>query len=342
LARHIREEAKDFVAFKLELLAREAGDDPVLRSEMIHSIIESIAAIPDGIQQGVYLKLAANELSMSEDLLQLELNKIQRQRILDQQKAEKREAFRQRQGLASGASSAAPINLQVPADWDENQSISFEPGKAIEPDALLAHRNVLEADLIRLVLLYSSESIQIESTVEEGESENESIDKASEDLTSVSFAEFASHHFEGLEMEFKHEACASIWAIYEAALDSDALPNLDTFLKHEDPQLQSFVADAMIEKDKVSDRWGEVHQIYPAREIDQLKKALMDTLHHLKLNDNRSESRDLQVKMEGLEEAIANGEEAALVGLKELLERRKSLDLQKTKIASYFGVAILP
>jgi predicted RNase H-like HicB family nuclease len=46
--------------------------------------------------------------------------------------------------------------------------------------------------------------------------------------------------------------------------------------------------------------------------------------------------------MEGLEEAIANGEEAALVGLKELLERRKSLDLQKTKIASYFGVAILP
>jgi len=62
----------------------------------------------------------------------------------------------------------------------------------------------------------------------------------------------------------------------------------------------------------------------------------------LKLNDNRSESRDLQVKMEGLEEAIANGEEAALVGLKELLERRKSLDLQKTKIASYFGVAILP
>jgi len=85
---------------------------------MIHSIIESIAAIPDGIQQGVYLKLAANELSMSEDLLQLELNKIQRQRILDQQKAEKREAFRQRQGLASGASSAPPVNLQVPADWE--------------------------------------------------------------------------------------------------------------------------------------------------------------------------------------------------------------------------------
>ncbi|MDB4694183.1 DNA primase [Flavobacteriales bacterium] len=341
LVRHIREEAKDFVAFKLELLAREAGDDPVLRSEMIHSIIESIAAIPDGIQQGVYLKLAAKELSMSEELLQLELNKIQRQRILDQQKAEKREAFRQRQGLASRTSSVAPASFQVPADWDENHPLGFEPGKAIEQDSLRAHRNVLEADLIRLVLLYSSESIQIESAVEEGDAEDGSSDKAGEDLTSVSFAEFASHHFEGLEMEFKHEACASIWAIYEAALDSDALPNLDTFLKHENPQLQSFVADAMIEKDKVSDRWGEVHQIYPAREIDQLKKALMDTLHHLKLNDNRYESRDLQEKMAGLEEAIANGEEAALVGLKELLERRKSLDLQKTKIASYFGVAIL-
>jgi hypothetical protein len=85
-----------------------------------------------------------------------------------------------------------------------------------------------------------------------------------------------------------------------------------------------------------------VHQIYPAREIDQLKKALMDALHHLKLNQNRLESREMQVKLEGLTEAINNGEEAAVVGLRELLERRKVLDIQKTKIASYFGVAILP
>jgi len=102
------------------------------------------------------------------------------------------------------------------------------------------------------------------------------------------------------------------------------------------------VVDALVEKDKVSERWGEVHQIYPAQEKDLLKKALMDALHHLKLNQNRMESRELQTKMEALTEAINNGEEAAVAGLRELLERRKALDLQKTKIASYFGVAILP
>ena len=342
LERHIREEAKDFVAFKLELLAREAGDDPVLKSEMIHSIIESIAAIPDGIQQGVYLKLAAGELSMSEDLLQLELNKIQRKRLLDQQKAEKREAFRQRQGLDSRAPSTAPPNLQLPADWSQQHPLDIDSGGSVESDPLIAHRNVLEADLVRLLLLYGSEPIQIEEAEGEIEKVEGEIEKAEAKEVTFSFADFALHHFEGLELEFHHMACQSIWAIYEAALEKDEIPQMDRFLKHEDPTLQSFVADAVFQKDKVSERWGEVHQIYPAREIDQLKKALMDALHHLKLNQNRLESREMQVKLEGLTEAINNGEEAAVVGLRELLERRKVLDIQKTKIASYFGVAILP
>lgn len=338
LQRHIKEEAKDFVAFKLELLSREAGDDPVLKSQMIHSIIESIAAIPDGIQQGVYLKLAADELSMSEELLQLELSKIQRQKLLDQQKAEKREAFRQRQGLDNRSSSMPASTFQVPADWSEQLGLVPERADTVELDPMMSHRNVLEKDLIRLLLQYGSESIAIEALEGDG-SDNE---KGKSETATVSFAEFVAHHFEGLEVNFKHEICQAIWASFSASLDAEELPKLDIFLKHEDPKLQAFVVDALVEKDKVSERWGEVHQIYPAQEKDLLKKALMDALHHLKLNQNRMESRELQTKMEALTEAINNGEEAAVAGLRELLERRKALDLQKTKIASYFGVAILP
>lgn len=338
LQRHIKEEAKDFVAFKLELLSREAGDDPVLKSQMIHSIIESIAAIPDGIQQGVYLKLAADELSMSEELLQLELSKIQRQKLLDQQKAEKREAFRQRQGLDNRSSSMPASTFQVPADWSEQLGLVPERADTVELDPMMSHRNVLEKDLIRLLLQYGSESIAIEALEGDG-SDNE---KGKSETATVSFAEFVAHHFEGLEVDFKHEICQTIWASFSASLDAEELPKLDIFLKHEDPKLQAFVVDALVEKDKVSERWGEVHQIYPAQEKDLLKKALMDALHHLKLNQNRMESRELQTKMEALTEAINNGEEAAVAGLRELLERRKALDVQKTKIASYFGVAILP
>ena len=203
---------------------------------------------------------------------------------------------------------------------------------------MMSHRNVLEKDLIRLLLQYGSESIAIEALEGDG-SDNE---KGKSETATVSFAEFVAHHFEGLEVNFKHEICQAIWASFSASLDAEELPKLDIFLKHEDPKLQAFVVDALVEKDKVSERWGEVHQIYPAQEKDLLKKALMDALHHLKLNQNRMESRELQTKMEALTEAINNGEEAAVAGLRELLERRKALDVQKTKIASYFGVAILP
>ena len=80
-------------------MARESADDPVKRTEMIHSILGSIAVIPDAIQQGVYLKLASEELALSEDVLQSEINKVIRAKLLEEQKALKREEFRkQRMG----------------------------------------------------------------------------------------------------------------------------------------------------------------------------------------------------------------------------------------------------
>ena len=53
LHRAIHDDAQDFLQFKAKLLADEAGTDPMKRAEMIRSVVESIAAIPDTIQRSV-------------------------------------------------------------------------------------------------------------------------------------------------------------------------------------------------------------------------------------------------------------------------------------------------
>ena len=62
LRSHIADEAKDFVAFKLDLLSEDAAEDPVQRSEMIHSILGSVSVIPDAIQQGGLFKIDGGEI----------------------------------------------------------------------------------------------------------------------------------------------------------------------------------------------------------------------------------------------------------------------------------------
>lgn len=113
-------------------------------------------------------------------------------------------------------------------------------------------------------------------------------------------------------------------------------------MKHPDPEVQSFVVDALVDRHKVSERWAEVHQIYSTREEDQLNKALMDSLHLLKLNDNLREIAEIQEQLSDLNDAIERNEDDAIVSMRQLLERRKVLDEQKRNITQYNGTTILP
>jgi DNA-binding transcriptional MerR regulator len=85
-----------------------------------------------------------------------------------------------------------------------------------------------------------------------------------------------------------------------------------------------------------------VHQIYSTREEDQLNKALMDSLHLLKLNDNLREIAEIQDQLSDLNEAIEQNDETAISSMRQLLERRKALDEQKRNITQYTGTTILP
>ncbi|MFN5317563.1 MAG: DNA primase, partial [Bacteroidia bacterium] len=53
---YIRAEARDFVAFKTNILAEEAGSDPIKKTALLRDIIGSLALIPDPILRALYIK----------------------------------------------------------------------------------------------------------------------------------------------------------------------------------------------------------------------------------------------------------------------------------------------
>lgn len=87
----IKEEAKDFIDFKAEILLKEAGSDPIKKAESIRDIVKSVAFVQNALKQEVYLKEVSNKFGLSEQSLFNELNvqkQLQKQQVSPQQRQE--------------------------------------------------------------------------------------------------------------------------------------------------------------------------------------------------------------------------------------------------------------
>ena len=87
----IKNEAKDFIDFKAEILLKEAGEDPIKKAEAIRDIVKSVAFVRNALKQEVYLKEISNRFGLSEQSLFNELNvqkQIKNQQTQPQQRQE--------------------------------------------------------------------------------------------------------------------------------------------------------------------------------------------------------------------------------------------------------------
>ena len=78
---YVSENSKDFILFKIDLLLKEAGDDPIKRSKVVKDIVESISKITDSLKRNEYVKLCSRLLDVPEITIQKEANKLIKQQI---------------------------------------------------------------------------------------------------------------------------------------------------------------------------------------------------------------------------------------------------------------------
>lgn len=87
----IKNQAKDFIDFKAEILLKETNNDPIKKAEAIRDIVKSIGFVSNALKQEVYLKQVSTQFGLSEQSLFNELG-VQKQVVQQQKPAEKREA----------------------------------------------------------------------------------------------------------------------------------------------------------------------------------------------------------------------------------------------------------
>ncbi len=76
LMEYMEKNQKDFIAFKCELALKEAGDDPIKRSNLINDILRSISVIPDEIKRSVYIQDCQTRFGIKLETLTQSVKKI--------------------------------------------------------------------------------------------------------------------------------------------------------------------------------------------------------------------------------------------------------------------------
>ncbi len=113
----VSENSKDFILFKIDLLLKEAGDDPIKRSKVVKDIVESISKIADPLKRNEYVKLCSRLLDVPELTIQKEANKLIKQQI--NKKSYSSPQFEKPRSEAEWDKDSKPTKQQ-PANFDVN------------------------------------------------------------------------------------------------------------------------------------------------------------------------------------------------------------------------------
>lgn len=104
---YLKEHQVDFIKFKTDLLLQEAQGDPIKLSRLVHSIVCSIAVVPDEIMRTLYTRETAAMLGMEEKVLVSAINKQMSVYRIEQKKRRQNEERREQTAPAASNSTAS-------------------------------------------------------------------------------------------------------------------------------------------------------------------------------------------------------------------------------------------
>ena len=210
---------QDFIRFKTKLLSEEANNDPTKRSEMITTIAQSIAMIPDIIKRQVYVKETAILLSFPEDILAKKVREL---------RAKHMEDFKRK-----AASSAQIVHEEKPNSTPTSTTIQTPPQLVNIPQVLTPReKNIL--NLMQVIVRYG-----------------EHILYQFEDGRTLSVGEYIINELRADNIEFDNPVHKQIVDEFSNNYNDEFIAA--TFYQyHPDPAINQFAAEMIADKYQLS------------------------------------------------------------------------------------------
>ena len=243
VSNYLKENAKDFIRFKTELLLKDAENDPIKRGQVIRDIVETISVIPDSIFRITYVKECSRLLDMPEQTLTNELNKILRAKL------------KKNLGIEDNV---------VP----EPDTTTPKQEETVEDQLPAGYYQ--ERELVRLLLMFGKEMIVDERLDEQGEKVYEQFSVAQLIIDDLKMDGFV----------FTNVVNKKIFDIFDKALDEGYIPDDQVFTSNEDETIAQLAADLLFSPYKL-DQWDK-YSIFVKQEENNLRNTVLSSLYRYK------------------------------------------------------------
>lgn len=210
---------QDFIRFKTKLLSEEANNDPTKRSEMITTIAQSIAMIPDIIKRQVYVKETAVLLAFPEDILAKKVRELRAKHMED---------------VKRKANPSAPIVTGEKDDSTPSTTSIQTPPQLVNIPQVLTPREKNILNLLQVIVRYG-----------------EHIIYQFEDGRTLSVGEYIINELRADNMEFDNP-------LHKQIIDEFSNNYSDEFIAatfyqyHPDPAINQFAAEMIADKYQLS------------------------------------------------------------------------------------------
>jgi len=219
----LKEEAADFILFKLQSNLKTIENDPVQRAVIINEIIRSIAKIADPITRSVYLMETHRLTAIDEASLRSTCNKI-----LDEERSMR--AIREKKAALDRD---AQILQQIKGDEEKspNQELS-----------IIGKDEFQERDICRILLLYGHHWYN--------------------ETDGIPFGAYIIEHIADTLPYFENDNYKKIILEYSQLLSEGQIPEIQYFINHTSPELAELAVDLNFSKYEYSNNWSDKLGIY--------------------------------------------------------------------------------
>ena len=250
LQKYLKDNAKDFIAYKASLLMEEANNDPIAKADLIRDMITSISKISDQIKQELYIRECARIMDISEEVLFSTLAQMNKKAQFEANKTA------------------------------QKQKKAFDVVKNTAPNKKVDVQYELEQKIIEMLLLYGSQTEDFEDLILKENDEGVLILEPVIHKTKV--FEKIYLDLQEDEMQFSNENFKTIYYLIIDYLNQNETFIVENFIREIDPKLSSFVSNILMNDERYRLHNWEKNNIFPKRKDVNIAQLVSETILSLR------------------------------------------------------------
>ena len=250
LQRYLKDNAKDFIAYKASLLMQEANNDPIAKADLIRDMITSISKISDQIKQELYIRECARIMDISEEVLFSTLAQMNKKAQFEANKTA------------------------------QKQKKAFDIVKNTAPTKKIDLQFELEQKIVEILLLYGSQTEDFEDLILKENDEGVLILEPI--IHKAKVFEKIYLDLQEDEMQFSNENFKTIYYIIIDYLNQNDTFIVENFIHEIDPKLAPFISNILMNDERYRLHNWEKNNIFPKRKDVNIAQLVSETILSLR------------------------------------------------------------